>query len=224
MEHLQLDLAGSHFFVQLVHQNGLSLELVAAVHQRDLAGDVGEVQRLLHGGVAAADHADFLVAVKETVAGGAGRHALAHEGFFRGQAQVFGRGARGDDERVTGIDAAVARERERTLAEIDLVDVVEDDLCLEALGVLQEALHQRRALHAVHVGGPVVHLGGGGELSALRHAGDEHGVQVGARGVNGGGVASGARAEDQNFRVLGDGHGTSLCCARPPGRKGAVGK
>ena len=58
----------------------------------------------------------------------------------------------------------------------------------------------------------------------LRHAGDEHGVQVGARGVNGGGVASGARAEDQNFRVLGDGHGTSLCCARPPGRKGAVGK
>ena len=224
MEHLQLDLAGSHFFVQLVHQNGLGLELVAAVHQRDLAGDVGEVQRLLHGGVAAAHHAHVLVAVEEAIAGGAARHAATHEGFFRGQAQILGRCAGGDDEGVAGVGAAVACEGEGALAEIDLVDVVEDDLGLEALGVLQKALHQVRALHAVHVSGPVVHFGGGHQLPALRHAGDQHGVQVGTRSVNGGGVAGRARAEDQNFRVLGDGHGTSLCCARPPGRKGAVGK
>ena len=108
---------------------------------------------------------------------------------------------------------------EGALAEIDLVDVVEDDLGLEALGVLQKALHQVRALHAVHVSGPVIHFGGGHQLSALRHAGDQHGVQVGARSVNGGGVARGARAEDQNFRVLGDGHGTKpvLCAPRQGG-------
>ena len=32
VEHLQLNLASGHFFVQLVHQDGLSLELVPAVH------------------------------------------------------------------------------------------------------------------------------------------------------------------------------------------------
>ena len=32
--------------------------------------------------------------------------------------------------------------------EVDRVDVVEDDLGVEALGVLLEALHQLRALHA----------------------------------------------------------------------------
>ena len=100
--------------------------------------------------------------------------------------------------------------RERTLAEIDLVDVVEDDLCLEALGVLQEALHQRRALHAVHVGGPVVHLGGGGELSALRHAGDEHGVQVGAGGVDSSAIAGGAGTEDEQLDVAGGHRSGSL--------------
>ena len=42
--------------------------------------------------------------------------------------------------------------------------MVEDDLRLEALGVFQETLDQRGALHAMHVGGPVVDLGGGGEL------------------------------------------------------------
>jgi hypothetical protein len=39
-----------------------------------------------------------------------------------------------------------------TLREVDLVDVVEHDLGLEALGVLQEPLHQFGTLHAVHVG------------------------------------------------------------------------
>ncbi|MPM35580.1 hypothetical protein SDC9_82173 [bioreactor metagenome] len=200
---LEFDLAFLDLVHELVDQDGLGLELVAAVDQGDLAGDVGQIQRLFDGGVAAADHADGLLAVEEAVAGGAGRHALAHEGFFGRQAEVTGGCAGGDDQRVTGVGAAVAGEGEGALAEVDLVDVVEHDAGLEALGVLQKALHQLGALHAHHVGGPVVHFGGGHELAALGQAGDQQRLEVGARGVDGGGVASGAGAEDQDFGVFG---------------------
>ena len=94
------------------------------------------------------------------------------------------------------------------MAEIDRIDVVKNHLGFEALGVLQKTLHQLGALHAHDIGGPVVHLGGGHELATLGHAGDEDGVQVGAGGVNGGGVTSGARAKNQKLGVLGgSGHG-----------------
>jgi hypothetical protein len=75
--------------------------------------------------------------------------------------------------------------------ELGGVDVVEDDLGVEALGVLLEARHQVGALHAVGVGRPVVHVGGGHQLAALGQAGDQQRLQVGAGGVDGGGVAGG---------------------------------
>jgi hypothetical protein len=56
-------------------------------------------------------------------------------------------------------------------------------------------------MHAGDVGRPVVDLGGGHQLAALGHAGDQHRVQVGAGGVDGGGVAGGAGAEDQDLGV-----------------------
>ena len=77
------------------------------------------------------------------------------------------------------------------------------DLGVEALGVLLEARHQLRALHAVGVGGPVVDVGRGHQLAALREPGDQHRLQVGARGVYCGGVAGGAGAQDQQAGVLG---------------------
>ena len=47
------------------------------MHQRDLGGDVGEIEGFLDRRVAAADHDDFLVAEEKPVAGGAGRHAFS---------------------------------------------------------------------------------------------------------------------------------------------------
>lgn len=41
-----------------------------------------------------------------------------------------------------------------------------------SVGCLQ--LHQFRALHAVYVGGPIVHLGRGHELAPLCDPGDQH--------------------------------------------------
>ena len=56
-------------------------------------------------------------------------------------------------------------------------------------------------LMIVGFGGPVVHFGGVHELAALGHAGNQHGFEIGAGGVNGGGVAGGAGAEDENAGV-----------------------
>ncbi len=83
------------------------------------------------------------------------------------------------------------------------MDVVEDDLGLEALGMRLEARHQIGTLHAIVVGRPVVDFGRRHELSALRESGDQHRLQVGACGVYCGGVSGGAGAEDQQAGVLG---------------------
>lgn len=83
------------------------------------------------------------------------------------------------------------------------MDVVEDDLGLEALGVGLHARHQVRAHQAVGVTRPVVHLGGGHQLAALLQAGDDDRLQVGAGGVDGGGPAGRAGTEDDEALVAG---------------------
>ena len=186
---------------QLVDQDRLGAELVAAMDHGDGARDVRQVQRFLDRGVAAADDDDVLALVEESVAGRARRHALAHERFFRRQAEVARRRAGRDDQRVAGVVAVVAEEAERLRVELRRVDVIEDDLGLEALGVLLEARHQVGALHAVGVGRPVVDVGRRHQLPALREAGDQHRLEVRARRVYCGGVAGGAGTEDQQAGV-----------------------
>ena len=144
------------------------------MYQRDLRGDVGEIQCLLDRGIAAADDGDLLIAIEEAVAGGAGRDTLAHEGFLGSQAEILGSGTGRDDQRVAGVFAGIADQLERRFVELCGVDVVENDLGFEALRVLQEARHQVRPHDAVGVGGPVVHLGRGHQLPPLGDAGDQH--------------------------------------------------
>ena len=85
---------------QPVLQDALGAQAVAAMDQRHLGGEVGEVERLLDGGVAAADDHDLLAAEEEAVAGGAGRDAEALELLARRQAEPLRLGAGGDDQRI----------------------------------------------------------------------------------------------------------------------------
>ena len=105
----------------------------------------------------------------------------------------------------------VALQPERALRQVGGVDVVEDDFGVEALGVRLHALHQRRAHQAVRVAGPVVDFGGRHQLAALLQAGDHHRLEVGARGVDGGGPAGRAGAEDEQ----GDSASQWSCMGRP---------
>lgn len=166
------------------------------MHHGNVAGDVGEIQGFFHRRVAAADDRDRLVAVEETVAGGAGGNATAHELLLGRQAEVHGGRAGGDDERIAGIGAAVAGQGEGLVLELRGVDVVEDDFGFKAASMRLELGHQFRPLDAFGGGGPVVDFGGGHQLAALRHAGDQYRLQVGARGINGGGVTGRAGTED----------------------------
>jgi hypothetical protein len=102
---------------QPVLEDLLGAQLAAAVDQGDVVGVVGQVQRFLDRGVAAADHRDLLAAVEEPVAGGAGRDALAAEPLLAGHAEPLGLRAGGDDEHVADVlVAAVADRAERRAA------------------------------------------------------------------------------------------------------------
>ena len=75
-------------------------KFVAAMQQRDLARKFGEEGGFLHGGIAAADHHDFLAAKKEAVAGGAGGNAVAQKMPLRFDAQHARRRPRRNDQRL----------------------------------------------------------------------------------------------------------------------------
>ena len=72
----------------------------------------------------------------------------------------------------------------------------------EALHMGLHLLHQLRALQFRVATGPVLDFGGGGELPALLHARDHHWLQVGPRGVDGGGITRGAGAQNDQGVVL----------------------
>src|SRR5262245_50166130 len=64
---------------QAILQDLLRAEAVAPVNDGDGGREIGEEQRFLDRGVAAADHQRVLAAIKEPVAGGAGGNAIALE-------------------------------------------------------------------------------------------------------------------------------------------------
>ena len=86
------------------------------------------------------------------------------------------------------------------------MDMVEHELGVEPLGMRMEALHELRPLDSRRVGGPVVDVGRGHQLPALGDAGDQDRLQVGSGGVDRGGVAGGAGAQDQEPGMFGGAH------------------
>jgi hypothetical protein len=186
---------------QLVDEDRLGAELVAAMDDGDRARDIRQIERFFDGGVASADDHDVLALVEEAVAGRARRHALAHERFFRREAKIACRGSRCDDQRVARVFGVVTDQTKRLLAELRRMDVIEDQFGIEALGMLLKARHQVRSLDTVRVGRPVVDIRRRHQLSALRKTGDEHRLQVGARRIHSSGVTGRARTQNQQTQV-----------------------
>ena len=168
----------------------------------DLVGEPGEEGRLLHRGVAAADDGDRLLAEEEAVAGGAPRDAVAAQAVLVVEAELAVGGAGGEDHGEGLVHLAVA---EGDLLDVAGraradVDVVVDDLGAEALGLLLHLGHEVRAHDALGEAGEVLDVGGVHQLAAgLDRAGDQQRFEVGARGVDGRGVAGGAGADDDDL-------------------------
>ena len=172
-----------------------------------VARDVGQVQRLLDGRVAAADDDDVLALVEEAVAGRAGRHALAHERLLGRQAEVARRRAGGDDQRVAGVFAAVADQPDRPLARASTVWMWSKIISVSK----RSACFWNRAIRS----GPMTPSASAGQLSTsvvviswppCARPVISTGLEVGACGVYCRRVAGGAGTEDQQAGVLG-GHG-----------------
>jgi hypothetical protein len=137
---------------------------------------------------------------EESVAGGAGTDAVADERLLAGQAEPAGAGTGGDDERA-GVDGIFARAEVQliwVLAEVGGDELGHLEFGAEADGLLLHVLDQLRALHAFGPAGEVLHQRGDGELSAGLVALQDERLEVGARGVDGGGEAGAAGAEDDS--------------------------
>ena len=79
--------------------------------------------------------------------------------------------------------------------------MVRDHGRADVLGLLLHLLHQPGALDDIGEAGIVLDVGGDHQLAARLVARDEHRLEHGARGVDGGGVAGGAGAEDDELGV-----------------------
>ena len=111
---MDLDLALFLFLKELVLQNFLGTQFVASMHQVNLGCDITQVKSLFHSCIAAADDRNRHLAKEKTVAGCTRGHAAAFECFFGIQAEVHGRGARGNDQGIAGVVAVVACKLKRT--------------------------------------------------------------------------------------------------------------
>ena len=166
-----------------------------------MAGDIGKVERFLNRGIAAADDRNRLVPVKEAITRRAGRYTLAHESRLAWQPEILRARPSRDDNRIGGIITSTSGQSERPRRKIDFLDIVILDLRAEAFGMLPHPFHQFGPHNALVIARPVVDFGCGHQLPADFDAGDNHRRQVGARRVNGSGVASGARADDDDWGV-----------------------
>lgn len=100
-------------------------------------------------------------------------------------------------------------------AEVDAGDVVGDELGAEAVGLLAQVVHQVGAGNAVGEAGEVLHLGGGHQCTAGLAALNEQRCEVGAGGVEGGGVSGGSGTDDCQAARIGQ-EGLLLRDSRPP--------
>ena len=178
-------------------------ELVAAVDDRDLAGELGQEGGVLHRGVAAADHDRLLVAEEGGVAGGAVGDAARGQLVLAGHAELLRLGAHRQDHRagadllVADVDAVDARRA--SLGELDPGGVVGDEARAEALGLVAEAAASSPGPSTPSgIARVVLHVGRLLEQAAPREALDHERLEVGARRVQRGRVAGGPAAHDHD--------------------------
>ena len=132
---------------------------------------------------------DDLVAEERAVAGRAVRDAAALQRLLRGKSELSGARAGRDDDGVRAMLVVADVDAERPLGEVDARDVVGDELGAEALGLAAEVGHHRRPHDAVGVARVVLDVARDHQLAAPVEALDDERAQVGARGVESGGVA-----------------------------------
>ena len=184
------------------------------MEQVDLGREAGEVGRLLEGRVSAADHGDLAVLEEEPVAGRAGRYAAAAQAGLARQVQPHGRRTGRHDDRLRAIFRATRPDPERSLREVDAIDVDIHQARPEALSLCPHGGHQRRPLDAVREARVVLHVAGQHQLPARLRTRQDDRLQVGPGRIDRGGQTRRPRTDDDDLRVhpalaAGDGGGAA---------------
>src|SRR4029079_14018520 len=108
-------------------------ERVTAMEQVHLGGEPGQVGGLLERRITATDHRDLAVAEEEPVTRGAGRYAAPAQPRLGVETEPQGRRPGRDDDGLGAVLGATGPDSERSLAEVDAVDVDVDEPRPEAL-------------------------------------------------------------------------------------------
>jgi len=178
---------------------------------RHLGRMVGEIERFFKRGVAAAHDNHFLAAEKESVAGGATGNAIALKFFLAVETEPArlraGRNNHGVGDKYI---AAVGSAGKGALAEIDRANDIENNLGADMRGLRLHLLHQPWALNGGGKTRKIFNIGRDGQLAAGLHPLHQNGLHIGARGIDRGGIAGGASADDQAFGAMSLGHGVNL--------------
>ena len=163
---------------------------IAAVHDGDLVGELGEEQRLFERRVTPTDDGDLLAAEEEPVARGARRQAVAEQARLGVDAEHQRACASADDDGVGLVHGVADPHLERLAGEIDLGRLLRDQLGAEARRLLAEVLHQVGPHDPVGKAGVVLdvrrqhQLPTGLVARARRLTLDDERGQVGAGGVD----------------------------------------
>ena len=152
----------------------LGLGMRAAVKDRDPRRVLGQHQRFVERGVAAADHADLPPGEQRAVAGGALRYALAAElALARNAQRPQGRAGR-DDERAGAQAFGAAAHDAMRARELDRLDGVEHELGAGGLGLLVQQRTELMAADALREARPVLDTFGVDDLAAHADAVEHH--------------------------------------------------
>ena len=174
-------------------------EGVAAVDDGHVGRELRQEGRLFHRRVAAADDRDRLAAEEVAVAGRAGRHAVPHQHPLGFESQQPRRRARGENQRARLVRAAGRDDAEGRPLQVERRHVALHDLGAEPLRLRPHPGDQLRPQDAVAKAGVVLHVGGQHQLPARLQPFDEQRLQVGARGVQGGGQSRRPRPDDDHL-------------------------
>ena len=175
-------------------------QAVAAVDQRYFAGETGEEERFFDRAVAAANHHHLTAAEEKAVAGGAVAHAAAGQFLLAGHIQLARRRAGADDDRLGLVLHLVGRMHGIwKMLEVYLIHIVIFDPAAELFGLLLHLLHQLRPGQAFGKARVIFHFIGNRHLAADVIAGNQQGVQVGARRVQTGRQARWSTADDNDI-------------------------
>ena len=171
---------------------------VPPVDQDHLPGDAAEQSGVLGGGVAAPHHHDGFPLVEHPVAVGAVVHPPAGELPLPGHPQLPGAGPGGDHHGAGQIGAAVRLHRLGICDQVHPRHLGEDGAGAEPLGLLPHLVGQSVPGDPLLKAWIIVDLMGLGHLAAGDQGLQYHAVQTGPGGVQGGGVPTGAAADDDH--------------------------